>query len=39
MEYVYELIWFSLWPAVIIVSYKITYANVKKYEFKDEEVI
>lgn len=34
MEYIYEIAWFTLWPIVIYVAYKITLKNVFKYENK-----
>lgn len=37
MEYLSELIWFSLWPLVIYTSYKLSIRNIKKFEFKEEK--
>lgn len=37
MEYLSELIWFSLWPIVIYISYKVALRNVNKFEFKEEK--
>lgn len=36
MEYTYELIWLSLWPLTIYLSYKLIQRNVKKFEFEEE---
>jgi len=32
MDYTEPLLWFSLWPIVIFVGYKIVALNVKKFE-------
>jgi|GEM_PF-1094022 len=37
MEYIYEIAWFSLWPLVIFLSYKLTLKNVIKYEKKNPQ--
>jgi hypothetical protein len=34
MEYIYEIAWFTLWPVVIYLGYKMTLKNVSKYEEK-----
>lgn len=35
MEYLSELLWFSLWPIVIYVGYKVSIKNVLKFESKE----
>jgi len=35
MEYLYELIWASLWPLTIYIAYKAIHRNVKKYNFEE----
>lgn len=35
MEYAYELMWMSLWPAVIYLGYKFSIKNVMKFEEKE----
>lgn len=35
MEYISELIWLSLWPIVIYISYKVSMKNVLKFEQKE----
>jgi hypothetical protein len=34
MEYAYELAWFSLWPIVIYLGWKISIRNAIKFEDK-----
>jgi hypothetical protein len=34
MEYLYEIIWFSLWPIVIYLGWKISVKNAIKFEEK-----
>jgi len=34
MEYIYEIAWFTLWPVVIYLGYKMSIKNVLKYEEK-----
>jgi len=36
MEYISELMWLSLWPIVIYLSYKIAIQNVLKFESKED---
>lgn len=34
MEFIYEIMWFSLWPIVIYTGYKIAFRNAVKFEEK-----
>ena len=36
MEYISELLWLSLWPTVIYISYKLAVRNVLKFEKKNQ---
>lgn len=36
MEYLSELMWLSLWPLVIYISYKVATKNVLKFEQKED---
>ncbi len=37
MEYLTEIAWFSLWPIVIAVAWKLSVSNTLKFEQKQGE--
>jgi len=36
MEYISEIIWLTLWPIVIFLSYKLAIKNIVKFEQKED---